>query len=119
MQVRRGWVDSFARGCLFAGALAVPLSIGAAAEDASGELVTVGSSPPGCKSLGAVEGTHYHESPNTVLAKESALRQAKALGATHVQFIDEKSGLINGPYEVSYSVVAYRCPAPASAPQAS
>jgi hypothetical protein len=110
------WARRAVRACgpLLVAAVAWASTTGSRAEDAapSGEPEAVQSPPAGCKSLGEIEGSNFSKSPNMVLAKANAMTLAKAAGATHVQWISEKSGHLKGPYELTYTVVAYRCPAP-------
>ena len=68
-----------------------------------------GSPSPGCKNLGEVSGTHFDASPQMDTAKENALKDARDLGATHVQVVPEKT-IQSGAYEVTYTGIAYSCP---------
>jgi hypothetical protein len=68
-----------------------------------------GSPSSGCKELGEVSGTHFDASPQMDSAKANALKDARDLGATHVQVVPEKTHQ-SGAYEVTYTGIAYRCP---------
>jgi hypothetical protein len=66
-----------------------------------------------CKELGEVSGTHFDASPQMAAAKESALKDARDLGATLVKVVADKT-YQSGAYEVTYTAIAYRCPSPAA-----
>lgn len=69
--------------------------------------------PRDCVSLGEVSGRHADESPRPERAQADAVREAKAMGATHV--VTESAARCGGN-SYCYEGIAYRCPGPGGAP---
>jgi hypothetical protein len=109
MAHRSASLRPFARRMLLVG-LSTGLVVAQATLAQSAKALPVEGSPSsGCKELGEVSGTHFDASPQMDSAKANALKDARDLGATHVQVVPEKTHQ-SGAYEVTYTGIAYRCP---------
>jgi hypothetical protein len=76
------------------------------------QVVSAGSLPKDCKSLGEVTGKHSDHGPREEVAQEYAVREAKGLGATHVV---TDTVYPCGGNSICYEGKAYRCPSAAPA----
>jgi len=79
-----------------------------AEETPSPQVVSAGSLPKDCKSLGEVAVEHMDPSPREEEAQRRAILEAKGLGATHLV-----TGNLYacGGHSICYEGTAYRCPA--------
>jgi hypothetical protein len=110
MELERRWYDRCRRFLVVTTVAAGIVTAGEVAAEGTPGLPVEGVPSSGCKELGEVVGTHFDASPQMGAAKESALKDARDLGATHVQVIPEKT-YQSGAYEVTYTGIAFRCPA--------
>jgi hypothetical protein len=76
------------------------------------QVVSAGSLPRDCKSLGEVTGKHADHGPREEVAQDFAVREAKDLGATHV--VTDTIYRCGGN-SICYEGTAYRCPSAAPA----